>query len=382
MVSRLSLGSPPQMTETDATPSLEPALAHDYLLVMRGAERVFRAIGEIWPAAPVSTLLYDEEGTDGAFSGHPVTTSYLQRLGVRQRGFRLLLPLFPRAAERLPVEPRPLLVSSSSAFAIGLRPPAGTKHLCYCHSPFRYVWHERERAIGEFPAPLRPLGRRTLDRIRRWDWEAAQRVDRLVANSRLTQDRIAEFYGRDSTVIYPPVDVDRFKPAADRDDYFLVVCELVRHKNVDVALAAAAKAEVPIKVVGDGPEAAALRSTYGGSAEFLGRLGDEELARVYARARAFAMPAVEEFGIVAVEAHAAGRPVLAAGAGGALEIVLEGRTGAFVPPRDVDAMASAMREVDWDGFDPAAIRARAEEFATPRFQERLRAEVQSTIAPG
>ena len=370
------------MTDPAATPSLEPALAHDYLLVMRGAERVFRAIGECWPGAPVSTLLYDEEGTDGAFSDHPVTTSYLQRLGVRQRGFRLLLPFFPRAVERLPIAPRPLVVSSSSAFAIGLRPPAGAKHLCYCHSPFRYVWHERERAIGEFPAPLRPLGRRTLDRIRRWDWEAAQRVDRLVANSELTKERIAEFYGRDSTVVYPPVDVDRFQPAADHDDYFLVVCELVRHKNVDIALAAAAKAGVPIKVVGDGPEAGALRETYGGSAEFLGRLGDEELARVYSRAKAFAMPAVEEFGIVAVEALAAGRPVLAAGAGGALEIVIDGKTGTFVPPRDVDAMAAAMREVDWDAFDPTAIRARAEEFATSRFQERLRGEVHSMMASG
>lgn len=370
------------MTEIDETPGTEPALAHDYLLVMRGAERVFRAMADCWPGAPVSTLLYDEEGTDGAFAAHPVTTSYLQRLGVRQRGFRLLLPLFPRAIERLPFEPRPLVVSSSSAFAIGLRPPPGAKHLCYCHSPFRYVWHERERAMGEFPGALRPVGSRTLERIRRWDWEAAQRVDRLLANSHLTRERIAEFYGRDSTVVYPPVDVDRFQPQNDHDDYFLVVCELVRHKNVDVALAAAAKAGVPIKVVGDGPEAAALRSTYSGTAEFLGRLGDEELARVYARARAFAMPAVEEFGIVAVEAHAAGRPVLAAGAGGALEIVLEGRTGAFVPPRDVDAMAAAMREVEWDAFDPTAIRARAEEFATSRFQERLRAEVQSMLASG
>ena len=364
----------------DETASFEVALAHDYLLVMRGAERVFRAIAECWPDAPISTLLYDERATAGAFAGHPISTSYLQRLGVRQRHFRLMLPLFPRAVEHLPVAPCSLLVSSSSAFASGLRLPAGARHVCYCHSPFRYAWHERQRAIEEFPRPLRPLGRRMLERIRRWDEAAAQRVDRYIANSELTRRRINDFYGRDATVIHPPVDVDRFTPIADRDDYFLVVSELVRHKNVNVALAAAARAEVPIKVVGGGPEAAALRSTFGRSAEFLGRLDDAELARVYGRARALAMPAVEEFGIVAVEAHAAGRPVLAAGAGGALEIVVEGETGAFVPPRDAAAMASAMRDVDWDAFDPGAIRARAELFATDRFQARLLREVELAMA--
>lgn len=358
----------------------ETALVHDYLLVMRGAERTFLAIAECWPDAPISTLLYDEAGTGGAFAGRSITTSYLQRLGARQDRFRLLLPLFPRAVERLPIAPARVVVSSSSAFAVGICPPPGATHVCYCHSPFRYVWHERQRAIEEFPAPLRPLGRRLLDRIRRWDEAASRRVDHFIANSELTRQRIGDFYGRESTVVHPPVDVDRFQPEADHDDYFLVVSELVRHKNVDVALAAAAQAGVPIKVVGDGPEAGALRATYGGSAEFLGRLGDAELASVYARARAFAMPAVEEFGIVAVEAHAAGRPVLAAGAGGALEIVVEGETGVFVPPRDVEATAAAMREVDWDGFDPVAIRARAERFATARFQERIRHQVKLATA--
>lgn len=366
----------------EETASPETALVHDYLLVMRGAERTFRAMAECWPDAPISTLLYDEAGTGGAFAGRSVTTSYLQRLGARQDRFRFLLPLFPGAAERLRIEPASVVVSSSSAFADGIRPPGGATHVCYCHSPFRYVWHERQRAIGEFPGPLRPLGRRLLDRIRRWDEDASRRVDHFIANSELTKQRIGDFYGRESTVIHPPVEVDRFRPSADHDDYFLVVSELVRHKNVDVALAAAARAGVPIKVVGDGPEAAALRSAYGDSAEFLGRLGDAELARVYTRAKAFAMPAVEEFGIVAVEAHAAGRPVLAAGAGGALEIVVEGETGAFVPPRDVEATAAAMRDVDWDGFDPATIRARAERFATPRFQERLRREVELLTSAG
>jgi len=357
------------------------ALVHDYLLVMRGAERVFRTMAECWPDAPISTLLYDEATMGDAFAGHPVTTSYLQRLPVRQRGFRALLPLYPRATERLRLPPAELVVSSSSAFAQGVRPPAGAVHLCYCHSPFRYVWHERARAMAEFPAPLRPLGGRLLDRIRRWDEEASRRVDRYIANSELTRRRIAEFYDRDSVVLHPPVDLSRFSPLDERGDYFLLVSELVRHKNLDVALAAAERAGVAIKVVGDGPDAGALHSRFR-RAEFLGRLDDGELESVYARARALVMPAVEEFGIVAVEAHAAGRPVLAAEAGGALEIVVPGETGAFVPVGDVGATAEAMVEVDWDGFDPTAIRTRAQRFSPAHFRERLREHAREALARG
>lgn len=359
----------------------ETALVHDYLLVMRGAERVFRTISECWPEAPISTLLYDEQATDGAFAGRAVTTSYLQRLPVGQDRFRALLPLFPRAAERLPLPAANLVVSSSSAFAQGVRPAELSTHVCYCHSPFRYVWHERDRALGEFPAPLRPLGARLLDRIRAWDLEASTRVDHYLANSELTRERIHEFYGRDSVVIHPPVDVDRFDPGGDHDDYFLVVCELVRHKNVDVALAAAERAGVPIKVVGQGPAAEELRAAHP-RAEFLGRLGDAELNRVYERARAFVMPAIEEFGIVAVEAHAAGRPVLAAGRGGATEIVVEGETGVLVAPRDVEATAAAMAEVDWDGFDPATVRARAELFSAAEFRRKLTTTIAALVDGG
>lgn len=354
------------------------ALAHDYLLVMRGAERVFHAMTECWPDAPISTLLYDEAATAGAFAGHEVHTSYLQRLGIRQRGFRRLMPFYPRAAERLHVPDAEVVISSSSAFAHGLQAPRDAAHVCYCHSPFRYVWHERQRAIDEMPGWAGQFGERLLDRVRDWDRRASERVTHYIANSELTRDRIAEFYGRDASVIHPPVAVDRFTPSADHDDYFLVVGELVRHKNQYVALAAAEQAGVPIKVVGEGPDEYWLKRDYP-NAEFLGRLSDEDLATVYQRARAFVMPAIEEFGIVAAEAHAAGRPVLAAGAGGALEIVVEGETGVFAPPHDVDAFAEAMREVDWDAFDPQVIRARAEMFSTPTFQARLRDEVDRVL---
>lgn len=353
-------------------------LAHDYLLVMRGAERTFAAIAGCWPRAPIYTTLYDARGTEGRFEGREVKTSYLQRLGVRQRGFRLMLPLYPRAVERLPVAGHRLVVSSSSAFAHGVRPGPGALHVCYCHTPFRYAWHEREFALAEAPRPLRPLLGAALERVRRWDLEASRRVDRYIANSRRVQERIERLYGRESVVIHPPVEVERFGPRSPRD-YYLVVGELVPHKRVDVALEAARLAGAPVRVVGSGPELARLRARFPG-AEFLGRVSDAELARLYAEARALLVPNEEEFGIAAVESQAAGRPVVATAAGGVLETVVDGETGVLVPGGGVDGFAEVLREVDFDRFDPAAIVGHAEGFSAARFRERLKAEVERLLA--
>ena len=350
------------------------ALAHDYLLVMRGAERTFAAMAACWPAAPVYTLLYDAAATGDAFRARQVRCSYLQRLPVRQRGFRALLPLFPGAVDRLRVEQHPVLVSSSSAFAHGLRVPSGSTHICYCHSPFRYAWHERHRALEEVRRPLRPVVRRTLDRIREWDLDASTRVSHYIANSRITRERIAEFWGRDSRVVHPPVDVDRFHPS-EPEDYVLIVTELVPHKRVEVALRAAQRAGLPVRVVGTGPDLPRLRHLSGPHAEFLGRVDDLPLARLYARARALVVPNVEEFGITAVEAQAAGRPVVAVAAGGATETVVDGRTGVLVPPGDGDALAEALRHTDFDSFSTEDLQANAQRFSAAAFKRRLREEV-------
>jgi glycosyltransferase involved in cell wall biosynthesis len=354
------------------------ALVHDYLLVMRGAERTFAAMAECWPEAPIYTLIYDEEATGGAFAGREVHTSYLQRLGVRQRGFRALLPAFPRAMRSLRLDDHDLIVSSSSAFAHGVSKAADARHVCYCHTPFRYAWFQRERALGEVPRPLRPALRRTLWKVREADRAAARRVSAYVANSAITRRRIAEYWGRESSIVHPPVEVDRFAPAPGAEDYFLVVTELVRHKRVELALAAAERAGVTLRVVGEGPQRERLEARYagaGGRAEFLGRVDDEELAGLYARARAMVLPNEEEFGIAAVEAQAAGRPVVAIAAGGALETVAEGETGVLVEPDDVEALATALRDTDFDRFDPARIVAHAGGFSKPAFQARLRDQV-------
>ena len=353
------------------------ALAHDYLLVMRGAERTFEAMAQCWPDAPVHTLLYDRDATAGRFDRHRIKTSMLQRTGVRQKGFRRLLPFFPAAADRMSVGDADVVISSSSAFAHGIGRD-DTERICYCHSPFRYVWHERRRALSEFPAPLRATGARVLDHVRAWDLESSQRVTHYIANSKITQQRIGDFYEREASIVHPPVAVDRFSIGTP-EDFFLIVCELVSHKNVDVALAAAERAGAKVKVVGTGPERARLEARFGDTAEFLGRVGDSALEDLYSRCLAFLMPAVEEFGIAAVEAMASGRPVVASAEGGALEFVTP-LTGVLVPVRDVDALAEALRFTDFESFDPVRLRHRAESFSTASFQLKLVDEVERALA--
>ena len=344
-------------------------LAHDYLLVMRGAERTFAAMADLYPQEPTCTLLYDERATDGRFAGREIVTSWLQRLGASQSSFRRLLPLYPGAAQRLAAPGCDVLLSSSSAFAHGFKVPPGAIHVCYCHTPFRYAWFEEERALSEVTPPLRPLLRFELARIRRRDLAAGVRVDAYVANSALTAERIKRCYGQESTIIHPPVETHRFHPGTP-GDALLVVSEIVRHKRVHVALEAARRAGVPIRVVGGGPDRVALAAAYP-EAEFFGRISDTELVELYAQARALVVPGLEEFGIAAVEAQAAGRPVIAAAVGGALETVIPGVTGDLVPLDDVDAMADAMRTVDRGTFDPSNARANAERFSVAAFRQHL-----------
>ena len=248
------------------------SLAHDYLLVMRGAERVFAAIADLYADAPIYTLLHDPRGTGSRFSGHAITTSPLQRLGVDQSSFRRLLPLYPAAVRRLKLPESDVVLSSSSAFAHGVRVPHGTVHVSYCHAPFRYAWDEQDQALREIAAPLRPLLRRQLRHMRRWDRAASARVHSYIANSQLTRERIKRYYRRDAPVIHPPVETHRFAPGQP-GDALLVVSEILRHKRLHVALEAARRARTPIQVVGAGPHQGALRDAYP-EAQFLGRVSD------------------------------------------------------------------------------------------------------------
>jgi glycosyltransferase involved in cell wall biosynthesis len=355
------------------------ALVADYLIFFRGAERTFAQMAECWPRAPIHTIAYRAGATGRRFDGRRIQTSFMQRLGLNRHWYRYALPLLPRAAESLDVGGYSTIVSSSFGFAHGVRPGSGAVHVCYCHSPFRQAWHERERALATTPRWARGYARRTLDSYRRWDLDAAHRVTHYVANSEITARRIADLYGREAPVLHPPVETERFEPG-EPEDYFLYVGELVSHKRPAVAVEAARLARVPLVVVGDGPERRRLQALSSGSIRLLGRIDDQELAGLYARARALIVPNVEEFGIAAVEAQAAGRPVLALGEGGALETVVDGVTGTLVAGGNPADFAEAMREVAFERFDPAAARENAERFNAATFRRRLQALVHEASA--
>jgi glycosyltransferase involved in cell wall biosynthesis len=355
------------------------ALVHDFLLDLRGAERVFAAICDAWPEADVFTAVYDEDGTEGRFAARAPRTSFLQRLRPSARTFRGLLPLYPHAIESLDLRGYDLVISSSSAWAHGVLPEPGAVHVCYCHNPFRYAWSEREATLAARRRATRLPLQVVLSRWRQWDFIAAQRVDRYVANSRLTASRVRRYFGRDADVLHPPVELERFAPGPVGDHY-LVVAELMPHKRIDVAVQAFNRLRRPLIVVGDGPEARHLRRLAGPTVTFTGRLPDPAVADLLRRSRALVVTAAEEFGIAAVEALASGRPVIALGSGGVLESVREGETGAYYGNSDPDSLAEVVADFDPLAVDPAVCVQAAERFGTGRFQAALRAIVAEAVA--
>jgi glycosyltransferase involved in cell wall biosynthesis len=276
----------------------------------------------------------------------------------------------PQAARSLEAS-EPVLVSSTSAFAHGVRSQG--PHVCYCHSPFRYAWFEHALALDTVRRAVRPFLRRVLSEYRRWDLESVRRVTAFVANSRLTQERIATYWEREASIVHPPVELDRFH-VGQPEDFFLIVGELVSHKRIEVALNACNRVGAKVKVVGEGPEAKRLKATYPAGVSFLGRVSDEVLADLYARCLALIVPNVEEFGIAAVEAQAAGRPVLAPETGGAQETVIDGETGVLIPGA-LDHFAEAIRHTPWSAFSPHACVNSARRFAPSVFRRRLVSEV-------
>jgi glycosyltransferase involved in cell wall biosynthesis len=360
-------------------PMARVALVHDFLLDLRGAERVFAAICDAWPDADVYTAVYDEEGTEGRFAGRAPRTSFLQGLRPTHRTFRALLPLYPHAIESLDLRGYDIVISSSSAWAHGVLVDPGAVHVCYCHNPFRYAWSEREATLAARPAALRLPLSVLLSRWRQWDWIAAQRVDRYVANSHLTATRVRRYFGRESTVLHPPVELERFAPGRVGDQY-LVVAELMAHKRIDVAVHAFNQLRRPLTVVGDGPELRRLRRLAGPTVRFTGRVPDARVAELLRSARALVVTASEEFGIAAVESLASGRPVIALGDGGVLESVLEGETGTYYGENSPQALAAAVMRFDPLAVDPGACVAAAQRFGTRRFQAIMRALVEEAVA--
>jgi glycosyltransferase involved in cell wall biosynthesis len=367
------------LTEPNTVGAERVALVHDFLLDVRGAERVFLELCKMWPQADVYTAVYDEDGTEGRFSDRAVHTSFLQRLRPTARTFRPLLPFYPAAIESFDLTGYDLVVSSSSAWAHGVLCGEVSTHLSYCHNPFRYAWNDHRRTIARQQNPItRLLLDQALMRWRQWDRIAAQRTDRYVANSGTTQARIRAYFRRESAIVHPPVDTRRFWPGRV-GDYYAVVSELMPHKEIEIAVEAFNTLRLPLIVVGDGPDARRLRRLAGPTVEFVGRLSDDAVAEVLRGARALIMTAVEEFGIACVEAQASGRPVIARRGGGALETVNDDLTGCFWSG-GVAELAQTVREYDTEAVDPQVCAANAARFDASVFRRRMLEEVQVAYA--
>lgn len=359
---------------------LRVAVVHDWLTGMRGGEKVLEAILELTPGADLYTLFHDRGSVSGAIEDRRIVTSPLQRFAELAGDYRRLLPLFPSAVASWSFAGYDLVVSSSHCVAKGVD-PAGAPHVCYCHTPMRYIW---DRFDDYFP-PARPALRLAAGVVggflRQWDVETAGRVDRFVANSQFVRDRIRRYYGADAAVIHPFVD-DAYLVApleTGRDDYHLVVSALVPYKRIEDAIDAAAIAGRKLVVVGDGPHRPALEARAAGRVEFLGHRPDEELRTRMGRARSLLYPGVEDFGITAIEAMACGTPVVARAEGGALDSVVDGVTGVLSSGSDARSLAAAMLRSEEIGWDRAAIRAHAATFSRAGFLGAMRRELELAV---
>jgi glycosyltransferase involved in cell wall biosynthesis len=360
-------------------PGARVALVHDWLTGMRGGERCLEVLCELFPDAPLFTLLHIPGSVTPSIERRRIVTSFVQRLPQAATRYRSYLPVFPLAISRFDLSGYDLVISMSHCVAKGVRVPLHALHLCYCFSPMRYVWDLSSDYFG----PGRGLAARTLGppvaaALRRWDWNTAG-VNRFVAISRHIVDRIRRAYDRPADVIYPPVDVQRFEVAEAVDDYYLVVGALVPYKRIDLAVGAANRLGRRLLIAGTGPEETRLRALAGPTVSFVGWRSDAEIARLYARCRALIFPAVEDFGITPLEAAAAGRPTIALARGGALETMVgldsaeAPPTAVFFPEQSVDALAAAIARFERvaDRFDGKALRARAESFDRPVFKQKL-----------
>jgi len=367
-------------------------LVHDWLTGMRGGEKVLEALCAAFPQAPLHTLLHLPGSVSRTIEDRPIQASFLQRLPLVEKRYRHYLPLFPLAAESLRLPPCDLVLSTSHCVAKGVRPPAGALHVSYLHTPMRYVWDLYDQYFGPgrggVARYVMPLFRGYL---RAWDVKTAGRVDHYLANSAHVAERIARHYQRQATVIHPPVEAGRFAPvpAAEVEDYYLVVSACAPYKRVDLAVSACARSGRRLKVVGIGPELERLKTLAGPTVEFLGWQPDEALPGLYARARALLFPGEEDFGITPLESMAAGRPVVAYARGGALETVVgpddpRGRpaTGVFFARQTESDLLAALEELESGrvGFDPAALAAHAAGFATPVFTRRILDFLAQTLA--
>jgi glycosyltransferase involved in cell wall biosynthesis len=349
------------------------AIVHDWLVGMRGGEKVLEVLCELFPGAAIFTLVHNRGSVAQAIERFPIRTSILQHIPFGRSHYRYFLPLFPAAVRGLETRGFRYVISSSHAAAKGVGIGRGAVHVCYCHTPMRYIWDQYSNYFGpgRAPLPVRAAMGAMVGSLRKWDVATSASVGHFIANSRAVQERIKRLYNRDSTVIHPPVDLGRFEESRLAGEYYLVVSALVPYKRIDVAVRAFAECSERLVVVGAGPEEKRLRSIAGTNVEFKGWVPDAALAECYARSKALIFPGEEDFGIAPVEAMACGKPVIAYARGGALETVIEGRTGVFFGEQTPASLLEAVRRFERLSFDGGSIRTHARQFGRDLCKERL-----------
>lgn len=349
------------------------AIIHEHLAQDGGAERVAKVFLEMYPKAPLYTLVHNPTQALPFFATRDVRTSFLQKMPGGVRFYQWYVNWMPNAVERFDLREFDLVISSASAFAKGVITNPQTLHVSYLHSPTRYLWSDTHQYVDELPYPgwMRSLIPFSLTKLRMWDRLAADRPDVYIANSRLVQNRIQKYYRRDSTIIHPPVDTSRYSLSTAKPEYYLTGGRLVPYKRFDLAVQAFNKLGLPLKIYGSGPALEKLKSMAKKNIEFLGRVPDEQLNDLYGKAIAFLYPQEEDFGITAIEAMATGRPVIAYGAGGALDTVKPGETGTLFDDQEWESLADTVIRFQPEVFQPEKIRDWALSFGHDHFKQKF-----------
>jgi glycosyltransferase involved in cell wall biosynthesis len=359
---------------------LKVAIVHDWLNQIGGAEGVLEVLVDLFPNAPIYTSIYWPEAMPAAYRRWDIRTTWMDRLPGIHRHHQPYLLFYPLAFGGLKLDGYDLVLSNKSAFCMGVRTSPETCHTCYCLTPTRFVWDfdgyvGREQVGGMARRLVHPF----LGWLQRWERAAAGRVQAFAAISDEIQGRIRRLYGREAAIIYPPVETRRFAPAEERGDYYLLVSRLIPYKRIDLAVRAFTELGLPLWIGGSGRDQASLEAIAGPNVRFLGYVPDDKLGELLARCRAFIFPGLEDFGIAPVQAMAAGRPVIAYAGGGALDYVVEGITGTFFREQTAESLADAVRRFDATAYDPAAIRAHAEQFDVSVFKSKMKAFIQEQM---
>ena len=361
---------------------MKVAIVHYWLVGMRGGEKVVEALCEMYPQADIFTHVYVPEMISDKINRHKIIPTFINALPRSARMYKTYLPLMPLALEQLDLQPYDLIISSESGPAKGIIPPAEALHVCYCHTPMRYIWnmyHEYRLGAGRVTGLLMPP---LSHYLRMWDVTSAARVDSFVANSATVARRIHRYYGADSVVIHPPVDTAAFSIAAPSElgDYYLMAGELVSYKRPDLAVRAFNEMKLKLVVIGGGEMLDEIRRLAGATVSVMGSQPFEVLKQHYARCRALIFPGEEDFGMVPVEAMASGRPVVAFGRGGATETVAQGLSGVFFAEQTVEAISSAVKTLAAIEIDPKMIAAHASQFGRDHFLQKMRTHIDGLLA--